>query len=427
MRGIYRTAGVLSGVCVLLVLSFVSTGPCYSLTLGEAVSLARANLPSFAATRTQLSSFDALHKASLGPYLPSLDGSTTQEKHDSSLGDFDRSTYDLSLSVDLFDGGRRRANRSIARLNLESSKEEVARSLLELEFNVKSAFYTALARREVLEHRKTQLKDAEKDYEVAQGRHKFGVAKLSDVLQASVRLEEARFTLTRAKGELKNALADLNSLVGQPLESAFDLEGTLDLSASIPEVAKLSELALKRPEIRQAENSIKISKNRKSLETSTFFPDVSAIASYNKIDGGISNFANDEDRFIGLRATWNIFELGKFYRRRSAQFDINVSEENLQETIRQLLLGLHKAYNDFTTAFQNIAVATEVLKQAEQNYSQAFGEYKVGKGDILSLVQAESTLALARVQNTVARLDLMLSKALVERAAGVERLEAVSP
>lgn len=427
MSGISLTVRTLFVACLMLLHSLCAPGPCYPLTLGAAISQARETLPSLMATQTQVSSLDALHKASLGPYFPSLDGSTTQEKHDSLLGDYDSSTYNLQLSLDLFDGGRRRANRSISRLNLESGKEEVAKDLLELEFNVKSAFYAALARREVLGHRETQLKDAEKDYEVAEGRHKFGVAKLSEVLQASVRLEEARFTLTQAQGELKNALADLNSLVGRPLESAYDLEGTLDLSASIPELARLSELALKRPEIRQAENSIKISKNKKSLETSTFFPDVSAVASYSKIDGGLSNFANDEDRSIGLRATWNIFELGKFYRRKAAELDISISRENLQETIRQLLLGLHKAYNDFTTAFQNIAVAREVLKQAEQNYSQAFGEYKVGKGDILSLVQAESALALARVQNTVARLNLMLSKALVERAAGVESLDAVRP
>ncbi|NLI32656.1 MAG: TolC family protein [Deltaproteobacteria bacterium] len=426
----FRTSSITGSIPALLVLLlslFVPGSPCCSMPLDDAISMAKDNLPSFKAAKIKLSSEEALYDASLGPYFPSLDGATTQEKHDTNLGEYDLSAYDLSLSYTLFDGGRRHANRNIARLNRDNSREEVTRSLLELEFAVKSAFYAAMARKEILEHRKVQLQDAEKDYEIAQGRNRFGVAKLSDVLQASVRFEQARFTLTRAEGELKNAVADLNSLLGRPLESPYDLEGSLDFQFTVPSIERLSELTLKRPEIRQAENSVGISKYNKSLETSAFFPDVSAVASYSRQEGGLSSFSSDDDRSIGIRATWNIFELGKFYRRKSAQFDINVSRENLQESIRQVLLELRKAYNDFITTSENIGVAQEQLKQAEQNYSQAFGEYRVGKGDILSLVQAESSLALVRVQYTTARLDLMLSKALLERASGIQKLESVAP
>lgn len=417
------TAPVLLTMIYLLV---PTPSPSAALTLDQALSMGRENLPSLKAARSKAQADEALYGASLGPYGPSLDGSTTQEKHDTSLGDYDRSTYDVSLSYTLFDGGRRRANRNIARLNRDNSREEVARNLLELEFLVKSAFYSALARKEILEHRQVQVRDARKDLEVAQGRNRFGVAKRSDVLQASVRFEQAKFALTQAEGELRNALADLNSLLGRALESAYDLEGSLDTDFAVPTVETLSQLTLKRPEIRQAQNSINIAKNSKSLETSDFFPSVSAVASYSRLEGGLSSFSDDDDRSIGIRATWNLFELGKFYRRRSAQFAIDASRENLEETIRQLLLDLQKAYNDFVTTSQSIKVAGEQLKQAEQNYAQAFGEYKVGKGDILSLVQAESALALVRVQYTVARLDLLLSKALLERAAGVERMESLT-
>ena len=56
---------------------------------------------------------------------------------------------------------------------------------------------------------------------------------------------------------------------------------------------------------------------------------------------------------------------------------------------------MRKSYEDFITTSRNVKVADEQLKQALQNYDQAFGEYKVGKGDILSVVFAETLLAQA--------------------------------
>jgi outer membrane protein TolC len=86
---------------------------------------------------------------------------------------------------------------------------------------------------------------------------------------------------------------------------------------------------------------------------------------------------------------------------------------------------VHKIYEDIITASNKIKVAEQQLKQAEQNYSQAFGEYKVGKTDIVSLVQAESQLSNAREQLIGSKLDLILTKTLLERATGIERLESL--
>ena len=101
----------------------------------------------------------------------------------------------------------------------------------------------------------------------------------------------------------------------------------------------------------------------------------------------------------------------------------DVSSEQLNDFKRQILLDVHKTYEDLITASNNLKVAQQQFKQAEQNYAQAFGEYKVGKGDILSLVQAESLLANAREQLISSRLNLIVSRSLLERIAGIERLE----
>lgn len=411
----------------LALLSLLLPRISHALTLDEAMALAEKNLPSYLAARQELHSSEELYKASLSPYLPSLDAGTRQEYLTGTLRDDYLGSYDVTLSYTLFDGGRRRAGRNIAGLNLDSSREELARSLLELKFDVKAAFYTAVARLDIVGERKTQLKYAEKDLEVARGRHRMGVAKLSDVLQASVRHEQARYNLVLGEGEYRNALADINSLIGKQLDETAPLQGSLDLEPRLPDMQTLRDLTLQRPEIRQAENAVDIARNNRKLELSAFYPVLTASTSYNRLEGRAISIAPQEETSVGLRVTWNIFELGKFYRTKASEFQINASEENLNETLRLVLLNLSKAREDYVTASRNISVAQEQLRQAEQNYSQAFGEYSVGKSDILSLVQAESFLATAREQLVRSRLGLMLSKALLERATGIDNLETLVP
>lgn len=399
-----------------------------ALTLDEAITLAEENLPSYKASLTRIKSTEALYNASLGPYLPSLDLSVSFKRQFLSQGVFNSRNYDISLSYTLFDGGKRRANRNIAKLNLDIDYEESKKNLLDLQFNVKVSFYTVLAQKEILEQRKIQLKDAEKDYEVAEGRYKFGVAKLSDVLQASVRLEQARFNLVQAEGDFKKSLSELNSLIGKDLQSFYELEGKLYSEFTLPDRKPLFDLVMKRPEIIQAEKSIRIAENNIFLSNSAFYPSIALNAIYSKTGGDFrtTSFIGDEEKVASISFTWNIFELGKFFRQKSSRFEKEVSNDNLNEIKRTLILETNKVYEDLVTNLNKIRVAEQQLKQAEYNYSQAFGEYKVGKADILSLIQAESQLSNAREQLISSKLNFVLTKSLLEKVTGVYLLESLN-
>ena len=396
-------------------------GAASALTLEEALAQAREKLPSYQAAKKKVESADALYGATPGPVPPSLDASAARDRHDGDRTDYTATGYDITLSYRLFDG-KRGASRDIAGFNLETEREELRKNLLELDYRVKVAFYTALAGREVLEQRKVQLEDARKDHEVAEGKRSLGAARLSEVLQASVRLEQARFNVIQAEGNLRKALAELFSLIGRPEETAENTEGRLDAGGAAPDLKALSDAVLGRPEIRQAEIALKKAESSRSLALGDFYPTLSANISYSRSDAATLSGSALEDRSAGVAASWNIFELGKFYRAKSARIEMAVSEENIRELKRQLLLDCRNGYEDYITAVRNETVAAEQLRQSEQNHEQAFGEYKIGKGDILSLVQAESLLAAAREQLSSARLNAVLAKALLERVAGVEQL-----
>ncbi|MCX5851127.1 MAG: TolC family protein [Deltaproteobacteria bacterium] len=409
---------------LLLAVMYLMPHPCSALTLDEAISLAKMNLPSYKAQLKRLDSTEALYRVSLGTFFPRLDVTGSSTRYDTTSGNYDSNNYDVTLSYKLFEGFEGVANRNISKYNLEIDREELSKNLLDLEFNIKGVFYTSLALKEVEKARKLQLEDAKKDYDVADGRYKLGVVKLSDLLQASVRLEQAKFNLIETEGNLRKAIAELYSLIGIAHDTSYDLEGGMEGTVTLPDREKLTALVLERPEMKQAEYTLKKSESSNTLARGEFWPALSADLSYSRAeDSGLLD-EDYTDKSARIVATWNLFELGKFYREKSSRAEINVAEENLREMRRQLLLDFEKYYEDFVTASNNIAVARQQLTQAEQNYNQAFWEYKVGKGDILSLVVAEDLLAGARQQTATSRLNLMIAKSQLERVTGLDRLES---
>lgn len=391
----------------------------HGLTVDEAIAQAKKNLPLYKAAEMKAAATESLYKASLAPYIPTIDGAAMVKGHRSTNDPYESRAYTLSLAYTLYDGGKRSANRDIAGLNLHVDREEIRKSQIDLEYSVKVAFYTAMGQRDILDQRRMQFGFAEKDHEVAAGRHHLGYVKRSDVLQALVRLEQARFNLIEAEGEAKKAIAELNSLMGLPLQSGHELAGSLEKEIEPPDGDQLQRAATKRPEIIQAESTVAIAARNKAVASSTIYPLVSLNSAYEKSSSGLSQTTYPEERTIGVTANWNFFEWGKYYKIKAAGRETDAAILRREETKRKILLDLAKVRDDFETSADKLRVADQQLIHADHNYHQALGEYKAGQGDILSLVQAESLLANAREQLTAARLAVVTVKALWEKTAGV--------
>jgi outer membrane protein TolC len=410
----------------LLACSSVLCSSVFSLTLEEAMDEAVNMLPSYRAQAFRVKAARARYNASRSPYWPTLDVSGNRyEKHSGGDG-WKQNAFDATVSYTLYDGGRRRAGRDISGLNENVARQTWRQLLLDLEFDVKSGYYTLMAQEEILKQRKLQLKDTRKDLEIARGRKSLGVARRSDVLQASVRLQQARIDLRTAEGERIKARSRLNSLLGKPLNDPVTTEGGLPLLTQLPAWKPLSRETLKRPEVRQARDAFEIAVRNKQLEDSAFYPDFSLDVSYSETETeGILSDSDTESASAAILGTWNVFEYRKYYDCQAAVHEIHAAEKQIDEVLRQLLLELRNTYEDAITEREKLTLARQQLKTAEFNYQQALGEYRTGKGDVLALVTAEKLLADARLQFSTSRLNLALSKAALERAAGIKNLETL--
>ncbi len=407
----------------ILIFALLSCDFSFALTLDEALIKAKENFPAYKAAKERVSSKENLFKASFSPYLPGVDLTHSEKYNDYVRGtndDYRSRTTKVSVSQILYDFGRRKANRDISRLSFDIERENEKLILIELSRDVKNFFYQTLALKELLEQKKFQLELSQKDLDVAKGRYNAGVAKKSDFLQASVRFETARIELRQAQGDYKNSLYTLNSLIGIPDFTENTLEGNQIELKDMPLKEKFLDYALKRPEIIQAEKSLEIAKNNKKLTKSRYYPTLSLNMErdYSEIQGS-SNDNTLENNSVYLFANWNLFDYSKKYELKSTDYEITASEHDIKEIKRQVSLSIYTGYEDLVTSFENLDFSKEQLKQAQFNYDQAFGEYKVGTGDILSLVQAETLLARAKENFIQSRQNISLNIVNLEYLSGM--------
>jgi len=395
----------------------------FALTLDDALIMAKNNFPAYKASKQRVLSRENLYKASFSPYIPRVDLAHTEKYNDYVRGtndDYKSRSTQLSITQILYDFGKRRANRDISHLSLEIEKENEKLILIELSRDVSNNFYQTLASKELLEQKKFQLELAQKDLDVAKGRYNAGVAKKSDFLQASVRFEGARIELRQAHGDYKNLLYTLNSLIGTHDLIENEPEGNQIELKDIPFKDKFLDYALKRPEIIQAEKSLEIEKNNRKLKKSEYYPTFSLNIDRNyQKTLGTSNDNTLENNSVYVTANWNLFDYAKKYELKSTDYEITASENDIKEIKRQVSLSINTAYEDLVTSFENLDFSMEQLTQAQFNYDQAFGEYKVGTGDILSLVQAETLLARAKENFIQSRQNISLNIVNLEYLSGM--------
>ncbi|WP_457638584.1 TolC family protein [Persephonella sp.] len=398
----------------------------YGLSLEKAVDLSLKNHPLIKQERAFLKSQKYDYFSTYGNFFPSIDFQYTYSKYiDVEPYDYFSRNYGWTFNWTVYSSGQNIMQNRIKKLLFKAERENFRETKLDVIYQVKNAYYTAAANREIVKIKKVQLKSAEKNYQMAQKKLKLGLVTKADYLQAKVRYENLRYQLEDAENRYRKSIAELNSLIGYPLDwdtqpeenilKKFEKDG-------IPPFSKIEKLAFNRPVFRRYEFQLRSAKLQTKQSVLAYTPTLFFSYSFNN---SYSSMYGEKDRYrvatVGL--SWNIFSgLQKYYNYLSSKENERYYRYRLEELKRQIRLSLYGYYLDLKSAYKNLQVAKTLLKEAEENYKQALGEYKAGKGDIISLLTAESSLAGAKETYIQSLLNIALTRAMLEREMGVENL-----
>lgn len=405
-----------------------------SLTLSQLVDIALANNPT-----TQIAWEDARAAAAAwaearGLYYPQVSGSAgyfyAKDGGSNAGGDAFEEQYGsvgLTLSYLLLDFGGREAEIDAARLALVNANWNQNQAIQNVLNEVAVSFYDYIGSKALVIADETNLEEAQTSLEAADLRLEAGVGTLPDVLQARAILAQVQLNLVEDRGNVEILRGELATSVGWPSNTVFDVSDPADdlpLDALADNVNDLINVAMEnRPDLAAVQASVREAEAELRQAKSAFFPEISATGQLFRFwvrpDGGTSEYFTNY--LLGVQLQVPIFQgftLINSVRQASAELESAKAALKLQEQI--VIDQVWAAYYNFRTAVQSLEAATVLLESSIESYNASLERYQNGVGDIVELLNAQTTLAEARAERVQTTTDIFTSYANLINAMGTE-------
>lgn len=344
-----------------------------------------------------------------------VDGGSSTQAADASAG--------VRLSWLLLDMGGRSASSERLKAYLQSSYFAYDDTLQNVLFDVISTYYAVLSAEEKYEGLLKSEKSYKKSHEEANSRYKLGLVPLSDKLQAQTSYEQARLASNVARKNIAVQRGNLANLLDVSPDMHFKLKRpdksvTDDGKVEAFDLLVSKALAL-RPDYKSQQQDLIAAEKQVSVAKSGALPYLSANASASA-DKDIRNGNRAQyGASAGLTLTVPLFTgFSNSYKIGQAQYQYEQAKQSLEQTKNKIENEIWAAVQDYQTSLESFRISNTLLASAQENERVAFASYKVGKVNILTLLDAESSLASARVENSTTFYNFLTAKAKLQRVLG---------
>lgn len=337
----------------------------------------------------------------------------------------------ISLSYLLWDFGTRSGTADAAKFALTAAHLSADQTIQDLILSVEQDYYQVLELQALVEADQETVKDSNALLDAAKQRRASGLATIGDVYQAEAALATAALALQQAQGQLAVARGQLAVTVGYSADTFLPLAPwaeklTVQLpSQSVQEL--LAQARNSRPEIlaskAQQQAAVSTLEAAQGRGWPTLGLDVTAarthtlIAAQSATVPGVSNAASSYNASLTLS-----FPLFTGFANQAANRQAQAAADTAQASTDQLLqtveLEVWQAYQNLATAASSIDTTETGLKSAQEAADVTNARYKGGLGSILDVLNAQATLANARVQQVQAHLNWFAALAAMGHAVG---------
>lgn len=286
---------------------------------------------------------------------------------------------------------------------------------------VADQYLTLLADDELLAVTQRTLESAQGSYQLTLLQFNTGAGTELAVRQAETVVEQAKANYSaqvRARAQAENALV---LLIGQPLPADLPPPASLNAQAILADIpAGLpSDLLTRRPDIMQAEATLRGANANIGAARAAFFPTISLTGSLGTASSALSGLFKAGSLAWGFlpSITLPIFEAGKLQANLDAatvQKDINIAqyESSIQAAFREVADGLaaRGTYDDQVASLERFTQAQQrSLDLSELRFRNGVDSYLTVLTAQTGLYSAQLTLVSARMARLTNLVDLYRS------------------
>ena len=386
--------------------------------LRELISLALDNNRDLRVAILNMDRFRALYQIRRADLLPQVDGNggaTFQGISDDLANNGNGGTihqYDVGVGIssyelDLF--GRVRSLKDQA-LEQYLATEQARRGVqITLVSQVATAYLTLASDLERLNLAKDTLINQQESYKLSRSRFDAGVASALDLQQAQTSVDAARVDIARFTTLVAQDLNALNLVVGSnvtpdllPRSLSENLTALKDVAPGLP-----SDVLLSRPDILQAEYSLRGASANIGAARAAFFPRITLISSVGFGSdelAGLFNAGNFAWSFIP-RITVPIFEGGRNKANlQVAEADRDISVAQYERAIQIAFREVADALAQRGTIDEQVAAQQSLTGATAETYSLSQARYESGIDSYLNVLDAQRSLYAAQQNLITSRL-----------------------
>ena len=326
----------------------------------------------------------------------------------------------LTASLPIFTGGKLSGTIKQAKANYQYNEVGVQRTYNEMRSTVTDGYFNMLQADNIQKLSAESVTRLEDHLKNVQAQYDVGVVAKVDVLRSQVELANAKQTLIQAENSYQVAEANMNKIVGLPMDTTLQLDNLLVYNAYDKNMDDcLAYAAEHRPELMQAKYGVDAAKGALMVARSGHMPQVAASATQQWSD---SNWPGDENGKwgVGVNVSLNVFDTGVTLSKiHGAEADLKKAEETYRDTVNAVNLDVRSNYLGLREAEKRISTTKLAVEQADEDYRIAQLRYMSGVGTNTDVLDAQVALTQAKTNYTQALYDYNTSKTALETSIGV--------
>jgi len=406
------------------------------LTLKDAEAMALKNHPQVQAAQFDYQASQQAIAEARAAYLPTLEGDVTgsQANPQSRIGAgylsasrlWDRFSQGVTLSQLITDSGRTHNLVASSRLQSQASSQTYQATRYDVLLRVNQAYFEALAAQATIKVAQETVASRQLLVDQVTALAQSKLRSQLDVSFASVSLAQAKLLLIRSQAAVQQSFAELSRALGTDQSQSFTLvEESLPPSPPLDSADLVSQAFQQRPELAglrlERESAYKFERAERDLA----YPTASLIAV-----GGFIPFIHqqttapvaNEYESAAINVQIPIFNGGLFAaRREAAHLRAQAADQRVRNLEESVARDVRVAWSDSTTAYHQLDVTAELLRESTMALDLAQGRYNLGLSSIVELTQAQLNLTQAEVENLNAKYDYQRLYAVLQYSTGMLR------
>lgn len=392
-------------------------------SLNECIEIALKKNPELLASKEQVSkSLFKIGEARSG-YLPEIDLSFGYQRsyQEARIGEEYSKNYSgqISLSQTIFDFGKTITKVDIQKELYKATASQDSETVLDIIYNVKSAYFNLLKAKKQRETAEEVLKQAQKHLDLAKGFYEVGLKPKIEVTKAEVELSNAKLNLITAEKSVKQALLNLKVAMGIVLMPDFEIKEEEYAIRKLDEKESIDMAFERNPQLQAVRFNKQASLYSEDFVKKEYLPTLIGTGRYGYTG---EDFPLNKGWSLLFQVNFPIFSgWSTTYKLKQARADTayyQYKEESLKQQISSHIKNLFVQLKEASQRVETLKIA---LKQAKENLDLAMGRYEVGVGSSIEVVDAIVLYEQTNTQYWQAIYDYNVTYAEIEKTTGMER------